>query len=138
MEFKTWLYVVCFLIEWLYIIGLNLILLKWEKQKVWSDHKCTVQILLLKVSLTSHKMGVKCHQNLWKLIKSCVLRVIICFHSFSALTINQTFVKRKERENPKYSTPRFEYFHSLKQIEGFPFRLSNTFPDIFTAPLTVQ
>ena len=104
----------------------------------WPQMHSSNFIILIKVSLTLHTMGVKCHQNLWKLIKSCVLRVIISFHSFSALTINQTFVKRKERENPKYSTPRFEYFHSLKQIEGFPFRLSNTFPDIFTAPLTVQ
>ena len=69
-------------------------------------------------------MGVKCHQNLWKLIKSCVLGVIICFHSFSALVINQTFAKRKEREYPNY-TPRHGlnifYFISFKHtfIVGF-------------------
>ena len=54
-------------------------------------------------------MGVKCHQNLWKLIKSFVLGVIICFHSFSALIINQTFVKRIEREESEPTTPQ----HSL-------------------------
>ena len=60
--------------------------------------KCTVQISLLKVSLTLHTMGVKCHRNLWKLIKSCVLGAVICFLSFSSLIINQTSTEKSELE----------------------------------------